>query len=185
MSAVCLCTSRSGIGPTVSSKYNCLFFQCIFSVVLTPPQLVKRFQHPGGTCIIGFGGQLAEVEVEEIEAVQLLGQSSRLHEPWAYIPNGALVRVETGPLAGAQGVFCFDEDRRRLLKSLLMDGAGDRFCLRPALVSPPTTFRVGNSIATRGCCYFVEDWKEIKKDKVLLGDVSDLALKAHQKGTKY
>src|SRR5215475_1004768 len=58
----------------------------------------KAIATPGVTRIVGFGGQPAEVEVEEIEALQLLGRSRLLREPWSYIPDGTLVKVETGPL---------------------------------------------------------------------------------------
>ncbi|HKX30458.1 MAG TPA: UpxY family transcription antiterminator [Blastocatellia bacterium] len=75
---------------------------------------------PGVTRIVGFGGQPAEVEVKEIEALQLLAQSSLLREPWTYIPNGTLVRIETGPLAGARGRLSSGEDRRRFVISLTL-----------------------------------------------------------------
>jgi transcription antitermination factor NusG len=78
----------------------------------------KAIATPGVTRIVGFGGRPAEVNVEEVEALQLLSQSRCLREPWAYIPNGTLVKVETGPLAGAQGIFCSSEDRRRLVISV-------------------------------------------------------------------
>src|SRR5262245_97805 len=60
----------------------------------------RAISTPGVTRIVGFGGRPAEVEVTEIEALQLLGQSHLLREPLAHIPNGTLVRVDTGPLAG-------------------------------------------------------------------------------------
>jgi transcription antitermination factor NusG len=75
---------------------------------------------PGVIRIIGFGGQPAEVRAEEIEAFQLLGQSGLLREPWSYIPDGTLVKVETGPLTGATGIFCRSEDKRRLVISVTL-----------------------------------------------------------------
>lgn len=120
----------------------------------------KAISTPGVTRIVGFGGQLAEVEIEEIEALQLLGQSSLLREPWAYIPNGTLVRVETGPLTGAQGIFCFDEERRRLVISVTL-----------------LQRSVAVQLSENTVISLVEDLKEIKKDKVMPGDESDLAIK--------
>jgi transcription antitermination factor NusG len=96
---------------------------------LFPMYIFCRFNHsafgkalstPGVTRVVGFGGQPAEVEVKEIEALQLLAQSRLLREPWVYIPDGTLVQVETGPLAGAQGVFCSSEGRRRLVISVTL-----------------------------------------------------------------
>jgi transcription antitermination factor NusG len=85
-----------------------------------PSAMGKAIATPGVTRIIGFGGRPAEVNVEEVESLQLLGQSAFLREPWAYIPNGTLVQVETGPLAGAQGIICSGEDRRRLVISVTL-----------------------------------------------------------------
>jgi len=85
-----------------------------------PSALGKAISTPGVTCIVGFGGQPAEVKAEEIEALQLLAQNSLLREPWAYIPDGTLVQVETGPLTGAHGIICSGKDRRRLVISVTL-----------------------------------------------------------------
>jgi transcription antitermination factor NusG len=80
----------------------------------------KAISTPGVTRIVGFGGQPLEVEVKEIEALMVLAQSSLLREPWMYIPDGSLVQVETGPLAGVQGIFCLVENKRRLVLSVTL-----------------------------------------------------------------
>jgi transcription antitermination factor NusG len=70
--------------------------------------------------VVGFGGRPAEIPVEEIKALQLLAQSDVLREPWTYIPEGTLVQVETGPLAGAHGIVCSTEDKLRLAVSVTL-----------------------------------------------------------------
>lgn len=80
--------------------------------------LGKAISTPGVTRIVGFGGQFAEVEVEEISSLLLLSQSRLLREPWSYIPDGTRVQVETGPLAGAKGIFNSDKDSRKLIISV-------------------------------------------------------------------
>jgi transcription antitermination factor NusG len=80
----------------------------------------KAVSTPGVIRIVGFGGRPAEVNVEEIDALRLVAQSSILREPWTYIPNGTLVQVETGPLTGAHGIFCSGEDKRRLVISITL-----------------------------------------------------------------
>jgi transcription antitermination factor NusG len=83
-------------------------------------EMWKILSTPGVVKIVGFGGKLAEVSIEEIEALQLLAQSSFLREPWRYLPEGTGVQVETGPLAGAQGIICHDENDRRLIISVTL-----------------------------------------------------------------
>jgi transcription antitermination factor NusG len=85
-----------------------------------PSVIGKAISTPGITRIVGFGGQPAEVATEEVEALQLLAQSNLLREPWSYIPNGTLVQVETGPLAGASGTLCSSTDRQRLVISVTL-----------------------------------------------------------------
>jgi len=124
----------------------------------------KAISTPGVTRIVGFGGQPAEVKVEEIEALQLLGQSGFLREPWAYIPNGTLVQVETGPLTGAQGMLCSGEDKRRLLISV-------------TLLQRSVAVQLDENTVIS----LVEDPKEIRKSKAILEDKSDLALRLIKK----
>jgi len=80
----------------------------------------KAISTQGVTRVVGFGGTPAEVAGEEIEAIQLLTQTSLLREPWKYLPHGTIVRVETGPLAGVQGIICADENKRKLVISVTL-----------------------------------------------------------------
>jgi len=82
--------------------------------------LGKAISTSGVIKIVGFNGKPAEVAVEEIEALRQLGQSDLLREPWNYLPNGTSVLVETGPLAGVQGIICADENKRQLIISVTL-----------------------------------------------------------------
>jgi transcription antitermination factor NusG len=122
-----------------------------------PSVFGKVISTPGITRIVGFGGRPAEVAAKEIESLQLLAQSHLLREPWAYLPVGTLVQVETGPLAGAHGIFCSSEDRRRLVISVTL------------LQRSVAVQLDGNTV--------VSVIEEPKKDKAVLSDESYLALK--------
>src|SRR5262249_12528907 len=73
---------------------------------------------PGVNRIVRFGEHLAEVPINEIEAIQRLNQSELVRKPWSYLPNGTKVRVETGPLAGIQGILSSVDNRRHLVISV-------------------------------------------------------------------
>lgn len=127
-----------------------------------PSAVGKAISTPGVTRIIGFGGRHAEVGIEEIKALQLLGQSDLLREPWAYIPDGTLVRVETGPLTGAQGIVCCSEDKRRLVISVTL-----------------LQRSVAVQLDQKTIVTVIEGPKQektVKKEKDALSDESDLAL---------
>lgn len=78
----------------------------------------KAVSTPGVSRIVGFGGRPSDIPSDEIKSLQLLARSALLREPWTYIPDGTLVQVETGPLAGVKGVICVDDERRRLVISI-------------------------------------------------------------------
>jgi transcription antitermination factor NusG len=127
----------------------------------------KAVATPGVTRIVGFGGRFAEVKDDEIEALQLMSQSSLFREPWTYIPAGTLVQVETGPLAGTRGIFCSGNEKRRLVISVTLLQRSVAVQLDEntviSLVEASNTGEGG-----RG-------------DKAATGDQSDLALKLMKK----
>jgi transcription antitermination factor NusG len=82
--------------------------------------LGKAISTQGVTRVVGFGGTPAEVDREEVEALQLLSQSKFFREPWKYLPDGTLVLIETGPLTGIQGIISFDGNQRRLVISVTL-----------------------------------------------------------------
>jgi transcriptional antiterminator RfaH len=87
---------------------------------LNPSVLGQLLSIRGVVRVVGFGGRPVEVDVEEVESLQLLARSSLLREPWKYLPDGIVVLVETGPLAGIQGIIRTDENRRQLIISITL-----------------------------------------------------------------
>jgi ABC-type transport system involved in Fe-S cluster assembly fused permease/ATPase subunit len=68
--------------------------------------------------------------------------------------------VETGPLTGARGIFCSVEEKRRIVISVTL------------LQRSVAVHLDENTMIS-----VVEDSKEVKENKVILGDRSDIALK--------
>jgi transcription antitermination factor NusG len=88
---------------------------------LGPSAVGKAISTSGVIRIIGFNGKHAEVVIEEIEALQRLLRSDLLREPWKYLCHGTQVMVETGPLAGVQGIICAgDGNKKRLVISVTL-----------------------------------------------------------------
>jgi transcription antitermination factor NusG len=82
--------------------------------------LGKAISTEGVVRVVGFGGTPAEVDSEEMEALGVLARTSLLREPWKYLPSGTLVLVETGPLAGIQGIIKADENNKLLVISVTL-----------------------------------------------------------------
>jgi len=82
--------------------------------------LGKAISTQGVTRVVGFGGTPAEVDREEVKALQHLSQSNFLREPWKYLPDGTLVLIETGPLTGIRGIISVDDNQRRLVISVTL-----------------------------------------------------------------
>jgi transcription antitermination factor NusG len=87
---------------------------------LSNSALAKAVSTDGVVRVVGFGGELAEVDSTEIASLLLLAQSNLLREPWKYLPQGTLVLVETGPLAGAEGAINVDGIKRQLILSVTL-----------------------------------------------------------------
>jgi transcription termination/antitermination protein NusG len=85
-----------------------------------PSALGKAISTQGITRVVGFGGEPAEVAREEIDALLILARSGFLREPWKYLPDGTRVLVETGPLAGIQGVITAGENKSHLVISVTL-----------------------------------------------------------------
>jgi transcription antitermination factor NusG len=88
---------------------------------LSSSVLGKAISTSGVIKIVGFNGRPAEVDTDEIEALQRLMLSNLLREPWKYLCGGTQVLIETGPLAGIQGIMCDGRDnRKRLILSITL-----------------------------------------------------------------
>src|SRR5215510_5894160 len=88
--------------------------------LLSSSVLAKAISTQGVIRVVGFGGEPAEIAASEIEALRLLARSNLLREPWKYLPQGTTVLVETGPLAGAEGIINVDGSTRKLVISVTL-----------------------------------------------------------------
>jgi len=59
----------------------------------------------GVRSIVQFGGEPAPIPECDLESMRKLVASGYPVEPWAGLVPGQKVRIDSGPLAGAQGVF--------------------------------------------------------------------------------
>lgn len=65
--------------------------------------------------IVSFGGEPAPVEEAEIAAIQLLLRSGLPVEPWPFLQIGEPIRIESGPLAGFEGILAREKNVSRVI----------------------------------------------------------------------
>jgi transcription antitermination factor NusG len=73
---------------------------------------------PGVIRIVGTRKEIAVIEDEEIEAIQIVARSGKKVEPCEYARTGDRVRITNGPLAGVEGIVTGYTNQRRLVVSV-------------------------------------------------------------------
>ena len=79
---------------------------------------LKVLQVPGVACLVGFGGKPASVPDEDLERIRGYLNKGLRAEPHPYLTVGRLVRLKSGPLAGAQGILLRRKGNFRLVLSI-------------------------------------------------------------------
>jgi transcription antitermination factor NusG len=87
---------------------------------ITPDAAGPIVTTPGVIRIVGATGQAIPVDDGEIEALSRVMTSGLRVEPWTYLHVGRRVRVESGPLAGVEGILCQVLRSERLVVSVTL-----------------------------------------------------------------
>jgi transcription antitermination factor NusG len=75
---------------------------------------------PGVVRIVGAGSVPVPIDDEEIEALRRIAASGATTEPWPFLHVGDRVEIESGPLAGVQGVLVRVANGNRLVVSVTL-----------------------------------------------------------------
>ena len=79
---------------------------------------LRALQIPGVVRLVGFGGQAAPIDGDEMQALKRGLEGGRLAEPWPYLSVGRRVRIKSGPLQGLEGVLVRKKSICRFVLSL-------------------------------------------------------------------
>jgi transcription antitermination factor NusG len=74
-----------------------------------PSELIRILESPGVIQVIGIGRTPVSVSDAEIGAIQTMVASQVVLTPWPYLQTGQGVSIDTGPLAGIQGIVVRSE----------------------------------------------------------------------------
>jgi transcription antitermination factor NusG len=89
---------------------------CFFDSNKRLPILVT----PGIVGIVGPGHRPEPVEDIEIASIRTLAMSGRPVQPWPFLRSGQRVRLQAGPLVGAEGIFLRVKDEYHLVVSVTL-----------------------------------------------------------------
>jgi transcription antitermination factor NusG len=89
---------------------------CLFDSNKRLPILVT----PGIVGIVGPGNRPEPVDEVEIASIRTLALSGRPVQPWPFLRSGQRVRLQAGPLMGAEGIFLRVKDEYHLVVSITL-----------------------------------------------------------------
>jgi transcription antitermination factor NusG len=72
----------------------------------------------GVRSIVGFGNEPAALPDDEVESIRTLVDSPFAVRPWPFLKAGTRVRVEYGPLRGAEGIVLERKDEWMMVVSV-------------------------------------------------------------------
>jgi transcription antitermination factor NusG len=75
---------------------------------------------PGVVGIVGRGNRPEPVDDTEIASIRTIALSGRPVQPWPFLRTGQRIRLQTGPLMGAEGVFLRVKDECHLVVSITL-----------------------------------------------------------------
>jgi transcription antitermination factor NusG len=75
---------------------------------------------PGVVQIVGAGSQPEPVSLVEIQTLQSVAASGRSVEPWPMLRQGQRVMIESGPLAGTEGILVTVKNHLRLIVTITL-----------------------------------------------------------------
>lgn len=89
---------------------------CLFDSTKRLPILTT----PGIVGIVGPGNRPEPVDDTEIASIRTLALSGRPVQPWPFLRSGQRVRLQAGPLVGAEGIFLREKDEYHLIVSVTL-----------------------------------------------------------------
>ena len=70
--------------------------------------------------VVGPGNRPEPVEDHEIASIRTIALSGRPVQPWPFLRSGQRIRLQAGPLMGAEGIFLREKDEYHLIVSITL-----------------------------------------------------------------
>jgi len=83
-----------------------------------PNKRLPILMTPGVVGVVGRGNRPEPVDDTEIASIRTVAMAGRPVEPWPFLRSGQKIRLQTGPLMGAEGIFLRVKDEYHLVVSI-------------------------------------------------------------------
>jgi len=84
------------------------------------PDLYRVLNSPGVVNVVSAGSKPLPVDEQEVASIQMICKSGRGAQPWPFLQLGRHVRIESGPLAGTEGIVLEVKSGWRIVVSLTL-----------------------------------------------------------------
>jgi transcription antitermination factor NusG len=123
------CKGYSAFSPSYRTKRKRVDRIAEIDVPLFPGYVFCHFDQnkrlpilmtPGLVGVVGPGNRPEPVNDTEIASIRALALSGRPVQPWPFLRSGQRIRLQTGPLMGAEGIFLRVKDECHLVVSITL-----------------------------------------------------------------
>jgi transcriptional antiterminator NusG len=91
---------------------------------------------PGIVRVVGRGNRPEPVDDTEIASIRTVALSGRSVHPWPFLESGQRIRLQAGPLSGAEGIFLRVKDEYHLVVSVTLLQRAVSVVIEKEVVSP-------------------------------------------------
>ena len=85
-----------------------------------PSKRLPILMTPGVVGVVGRGNRAEPVDDTEIASIRTIALAGRPVQPWPFLRMGQRIRLQAGPLAGAEGIFLRVKDEYHLVVSITL-----------------------------------------------------------------
>ena len=85
-----------------------------------PSKRLPILMTPGVVAVVGRGNRPDPVDNTEIASIRTVALAGGSVQPWPFLKVGQRIRVQSGPLTGAEGIFLRIQDDFRLIVSVTL-----------------------------------------------------------------
>ena len=119
MSGFSRSTRCENAGQTASRKWTrrCSLDTCFAALIRT---IASDFEDAGRDADCGIQDGPTAVDESEIQAIQTIAAAGVPQQPWPFLTAGDRVRIESGPLAGLEGILTEVRRSHRLVLSVTL-----------------------------------------------------------------